>query len=471
MTYNNKLLPFGITVKLAICFLAVMFSCVSVPDMKAQSGIDETKNSSPAGNRARGLRMLKDIKEIIKTNYYDSTFHGIDLDARFERAAAKIKTLSANWEIYREIADILLEFNDSHTRFVPPFRAHDVEYGFAMQMIGNECHIVNVKKGTDAEAKQLRAGDVVLKIGTYQPTRDNLWMLKYLIYTLDPQPGLSLTIQGLDGKQRTVAVESKLIPIEEKKKQREKLRAQQKELSYKCAEINSDSIACKFYTFSTEKEVINKMMKEVGQHKNFVLDLRGNAGGLVKTEMYLTGYFFDRDVKIGDEKFRAKIKERIAKSLKEKAYQGNLAVLIDSESASAAEVFARTIQIEKRGKIVGDQSAGAVMGSNFIAMADVREVADVTARQKVGSVYGINLTVGDLIMSDGNRLEGFGVVPDFRIGPTALAVAQKSDPVLAYAAALFGTKISSEQAGKFQFLTEMGEDDQATEENTDEDKN
>ncbi len=39
------------------------------------------------------------------------------------------------------------------------------------------------------------------------------------------------------------------------------------------------------------------MMKEVGVHKKFILDLRGNGGGYVKIEEYLTGHFFDRDVK------------------------------------------------------------------------------------------------------------------------------------------------------------------------------
>ena len=54
---------------------------------------------------------------------------------------------------------------------------------------------------------------------------------------------------------------------------------------------------------------------------------------------------------------------------KDKLYTGELAILVDSESASAAEVFPRLMQIEKRAKIYGDQSAGAVMTSNFLQMA------------------------------------------------------------------------------------------------------
>src|SRR5205085_968323 len=104
-----------------------------------------------------------------------------------------------------------------------------------------------------------------------------------------------------------------------------------------------------------------KMIAEIGTHKKLILDLRGNGGGYVKTEEYLTGYFFDHDVKIATFMMRNQTRERIAKSQKEKAFKGDLIVLIDSNSASASEVFSRVIQIEKRGKIVGDVSAGAVM--------------------------------------------------------------------------------------------------------------
>jgi carboxyl-terminal processing protease len=446
--------------KFLICCLILIFSATA-QTIKAQTGIDESKNSSPSFNRARGLRMIRDIKEALRSKYYDPKFHGIDLDERFKKAAEKIKTLNANWEIFREIADILLEFNDSHTRFFPPYRTVYVEYGFTMQMIGNDCYIVDVKKGSNAELKQLGAGDKVLKIGNYQPTRANLWMLEYFLYALDPQSVLPMTIQSLDGKQRAIQVESKVISFEERKKQQDKRKAERKETAYKCVEINSDSIACKLYTFSVEKDVISRMMKDVGTHKNLILDLRGNPGGYVKTESYLTGYFFDRDIKIGEEKRREKIREQMAKSLKEKAFLGNLVVLIDSESASASEAFARTIQIQKRGKVVGDQSAGAVMTSISLDMADFRDAPGLGygEREKLDSIYSISLTIGDFIMSDGSRLEGLGVIPDYPIGPSGYAISQKSDPVLARAAALFDVKITPEEAGKFQFLVAKIEDD------------
>ena len=183
--------------------------------------------------------------------------------------------------------------------------------------------------------------------------------------------------------------------------------------------------------------------------------MRGNGGGYIKTELYLTGYFFDHDVKVGDETQRKHVKERIAKSLKEKFYGGDLIVLLDSNSASASEVFSRVIQIEKRGKIVGDVSAGAVMASLFYVMSNSR--GDWSFGK--WSVFGVSVTVGDLIMSDGNRLEGIGVIPDKPVGPSAVALFEKDDPVLAYATSLFGTQLTAEKAHEFHFITYRYEGD------------
>lgn len=444
-------------------FLLVLFSARQTP---AQITISEV--ASPASvklNRARGLNMLDEVKLVIKERYYDKNFHGINLDERFKAAAEKVKAANTNYQIFRIIAQVVLEFNDSHTRFYPPDRANRVEYGFSMQMVGANCMVTDVKKGSDAETKGLRAGDRVVGIGKYNIDRANLWKINYLLYALDPQENVELFVLDPDGKEREIKVKAVFKSIEERQKEADKRRREKQEAPYKCREINAEAIACRLETFSVEKKYIDKMMAEVGAHKKFVFDLRGNGGGLVKIEEYLTGHFFERDVRIATFITRDKMQERIAKTQKEKVYKGDLLVLIDSDSASASEVFARVIQIEKRGKIVGDVSAGAVQTSNFIQMANERGVPGF---EKL-SFFGMNLTVADLIMSDNKRLESVGVIPDYPVGPSGKALFEKSDPVLAYSAGLFGIDLSPENAGKFYFISKKPED--ADDEKSDPDDN
>ena len=74
-------------------------------------------------------------------------------------------------------------------------------------------------------------------------------------------------------------------------------------------------------------------------------------------------------------------------------------MLIDSTSGSAAEVFARIIQIEKRGTVIGDRSAGAVMEGEFFRHAVYVDPKNVTQ-------YGVMISIADLMMTDGKSLEG-----------------------------------------------------------------
>lgn len=440
-------------------FLTVFMTfALAAASSSAQVRIDEITTAGNTDlNRKRGLNMLEDIKDVIKQRYYDKNYRGINIDERFKAAAARIKTLEQNRQIFRAIAQVLIEFNDSHTRFIPPNRSNRVEYGFSVQMIGNNCFVTDVKKGSDAEKKGLKAGDRVAGLGQYETTRANLGTINYLIYSLDPQESIKLHLYNPDRTTREIEVIATFKSLKDRQEEAKKRRKEKSENPYRCQKIDADTIACKLVTFSIDKKYIDMMMKEVSGHNKLILDLRGNGGGYVKIEEYLTGHFFDREVKIADFVMRDKIKERIAKPQKGRIFAGEVSVLIDSNSASASEVFARVMQIEKRGKVVGDVSAGAVMTSNFITMANSRGVPGFETL----SFFALNVTIADLIMSDGNRLENVGVIPDYPVGPTGSALLSKSDPILSYAASLFGSKISSEDAGKFYFITKKPEDDDA----------
>jgi carboxyl-terminal processing protease len=114
-------------------------------------------------------------------------------------------------------------------------------------------------------------------------------------------------------------------------------------------------------------------------------------------------------------------------------------VLIDSSSASAAEIFARLMQIEKRGTIIGDKSAGAVMQSRSVGF-------DAGVDTEIP--YGMSITNADVIMSDGKSLEHVGVTPDEIVIPTGSDLAAGRDPVLARALELAGLKMDPLAAGK-----------------------
>ena len=190
--------------------------------------------------------------------------------------------------------------------------------------------------------------------------------------------------------------------------------------------------------FDLEPHKVDEVLGKVKNHKALILDLRGNGGGYEVTLLRMVSNFFDKDIKLGDIKRRKETKALVAKTRGSEVYTGKLIVLIDSGSGSAAELFARVVQLEKRGVVIGDVSAGAVMRSKTYSYQHGNELA---------VPYAASITDADLIMADGKSLERVGVMPDEIKLPTAVDLATKQDPVLAYAASLAGVEITPEKAG------------------------
>ena len=148
---------------------------------------------------------------------------------------------------------------------------------------------------------------------------------------------------------------------------------------------------------------------------------------------------FDHDIKMGDRVLRKDTKPMIVKRHGE-AFQGKLVVLVDHGSASASELLARVVQLEHRGTVIGDRTAGAVMES----ILHPEWQASNTER----TFYGFSITQANLVMGDGKSLEKIGVIPDELLIPSAADLAAGRDPVLSHAADLCGARLDAVEAGK-----------------------
>jgi C-terminal processing protease CtpA/Prc len=195
----------------------------------------------------------------------------------------------------------------------------------------------------------------------------------------------------------------------------------------------------KLARFFFDQDEVDGLVDKARKHQALILDLRGNPGGAIETRKYLLGGTFEKEVKIGNRTGRKELKPEVAKSRGRSAFTGKIIVLMDSESASASEMFARIVQLEKRGIVIGDRSAGSVMEAKRYSYHLGTETM---------IFYGASITESDLIMTDGKSLEHTGVTPDEVVLPSAADLASGRDPVLAYAAGRLGVKLTAEDAGK-----------------------
>lgn len=407
------------------------------------------KSQTLGHTREMGRFMLTAIQADIKKNYYDPSFHGIDLDAHFKAADERIKQAASLNEVLGIIAAAVMAFNDSHTYFDPPRRATRVEHGWQMQMIGDKCYIAAVQPGSDAEAKGLKPGQRVLSVEGVNVTRKDLPNLRYLFYVLSPRTGMNLVVEKLDGQRSQLTVMARvhegktIIDLQTgMASDRSNLIRESEALAqlnrHRYYEFGNDVFLWKMPHFDLLERQIDELMDKVKKRQALVLDLRGNSGGGESVLLRLIGNFFDHDIKVGELKRRSETKPLVAKTRGNRPFTGKLVVLVDSDSSSAAEVLARVIQLEKRGTVIGDRSAGLVMrGKSY----------DHQIGQNLLVYYGMVVTDADLINSDGMSLERVGVTPDEVMLPTANDLAAGRDPVLAHAAILAGLDITPEKAG------------------------
>jgi C-terminal processing protease CtpA/Prc len=430
------------TISRVACAATLLLAAFASSTARSQQKIDNY-------NRDRARAILHDAYDNVKKHYYDTKFHGLDLDARFHQFDQKIVDATSLSQSFGVIAAFLDGLNDSHTFFTPPARPFRMDYGYRLQMYGSDCYVTRVRPGTDAETK-VHPGDQVLGYNKFSVDREVFWKMSYYFNSLAPQRASMLEIRDPNGQARQLTIDAK---VRELKKVLD-LTGQdggsdfwdlvrQEESSDHIVRQRwvdlGDVMIWKMPEFFVEDHEVDRIFNDARKHKTLVLDLRGNPGGAVVTLDRMVANLFDHEVKIADRVGRKELKPEIAKTRGGDIFTGQLIVLVDSISASCAELFPRVIQLEHRGTVIGDRTAGAVMEARHYPGSQGMDT-------KI--FYGFSITEADLTMKDGKSLEHMGVTPDEIMIPTAQDLASGKDPVLARALELAGHKVDAVAAGK-----------------------
>ena len=412
-------------------------------------GVTPSAQGMSSTDAYRVKAMLQNAYEAVKRYYYDQKFHGLDWDARYKEYQTKVSaapTLNAGVTL---IAAFLEGLQDSHTFFSPPPRPYQIDYGYRIAMVGPEAYVTRVRPDTDADAK-VKPGDRVVAVNGNAIGRESLSSMEYYFNVLSPQQNVRLTVRDPAGQQRDVTVAAKVKPGRQVRdltgadggmdfadlvRDEE---ASDQLLRHRYIE-DGDVMIWKMPVFNLENAEVDRLFGLTRKKAALIIDMRGNPGGAVDTLKRMVSNLFDRDVRIAERVSRRGKEQVSARTRGGSAFAGKVIVLVDSQSGSAAEVLARVLQLEERGRVLGDRSSGAVMESRQYGFA-----------HESGTVifYGVSVTSADLIMKDGKSLEHVGVTPDETILPSAADLAAGRDPVLARAAQLVGLKLDAAEAGK-----------------------
>ena len=129
--------------------------------------------------------------------------------------------------------------------------------------------------------------------------------------------------------------------------------------------------------------------------KGLVLDMRGNPGGLVQAAVQAAAYFLDPGQRILWIGGRDGPKEELTVPPEATPYKFPLAVLIDSRSASAAELVAAALQDNGRATILGERSYGKGIIQSVFSLSQDTALALTTAQYLTPDGRVIQRSLGD----------------------------------------------------------------------------
>ena len=185
------------------------------------------------------------------------------------------------------------------------------------------------------------------------------------------------------------------------------------------------------------------------QLQGLILDMRGNPGGLVEGALQTASFFLEPGQQILRIRGREGPHEEVTVPPGFEPYKFRIAILIDNETASAAEIVAGALQDHDRATILGQPSYGKGIVQSVFDLSEGTAVALTTAKYLTPSGRSIQRPLencelyalaacaepGDEYQTDQGRVvrAGGGIEPD------KIVVPQGCSPTISYLCTRFET--------------------------------
>lgn len=156
-----------------------------------------------------------------------------------------------------------------------------------------------------------------------------------------------------------------------------------------------------FATFSRDaSEYLRRAVERMRDQgaEGILLDLRGNGGGLLTEAILTASIFIPEDEVVVTTRSRSE-GERAYKATGDSLEPRPLTVLINRDTASAAEILAAALRTDLEAPLVGSRSYGKGVFQKVIDLSN-------------GGA--LDLTIGEYYTADGVSLAGSGLKPDVR---------------------------------------------------------
>jgi carboxyl-terminal processing protease len=359
-------------------------------------------------------------------------------------------------ELNENAIKAMLEGLDPYTVFIPESDIENAKFmttgeyggiGAIIQYDGEFTRISDPYEGWPAQKAGIIAGDAILEVNGVDCKKKNTQEVSNL---LKGQPGTEVTL-----KLKRYGQEQ---PLEIKLK-REKVKIDNIPY-YKVFDNGIAYLSLSGFTRDAAKEVKEKFveMKKGNELKGFVIDLRGNGGGLMNEAVDIVNLFIPKGKPVVSMKGKAATANSMHPTTNEPVdLEIPLAILVDGSSASASEIVAGAIQDYDRGVIIGQRTFGKGLGQNILPLSyntqmkvtvahyyipSGRCIQEIDYSHKKDTAQMKKDTLGKAFKTMGGRTvyEGHGITPDVKVS---------RDPYATVTAYLFGKNYIFDYANKF----------------------
>jgi len=154
--------------------------------------------------------------------------------------------------------------------------------------------------------------------------------------------------------------------------------------------------------------------------RSLIIDVRGNPGGLLTASVEVADKFLKEGM-IVSTRGRSPQEDFDYRAHQVGTWRPPLIVLIDGNTASAAEIFAGAIADHRRGTVLGERSYGKGSVQGIFPLANQR--------------HGVRLTTAKFYSPSGRAISDRGVLPDMQVTQTLKPQAGSSGAVYGGSAA------------------------------------
>jgi carboxyl-terminal processing protease len=339
--------------------------------------------------------LVDEVWQIIQRQYVDGTFNQVDWQA--VRKQYLNKSYKNKEEAYKSIREMLKMLGDPYTRFMDPTEFKNMQVDTSGELIG-----IGIQIGLDEKTKKLtviapiedtpafKAGvlakDIIIKInGKNTEGMDTNQAVSLIRGEAGTKVNLTI-LRGTEKKEfNIVRAKVEIHPV--------------KFSQQKTPVGNVGYIRLNQFSANAAKEMraaIDNLEKK--QVVGYVVDLRGNPGGLLFSSVEISRMWLDKGTIVSTKNRQGEQERETAngKALTKKP----LTILVNKGSASASEILSGAIQDNKRGVLVGSQTFGKGL------VQSVRPLDD-------GS--GLAVTIAKYFTPSGRDIHKHGIDPDIKL--------------------------------------------------------